>query len=128
MMSLKAEQKECIKCILRARMWLPTGFGKRKVYLLQGFTVHVRQEAWSRQQPCRCIATVSLMVDQVRSLRSRSSSKHNRDVSADAHYYPLRHLRFAPTKARAFLNACAYSAYQPLFPPPRKEPGDEAST
>ena len=41
-MSLKPEQKECIKCIFDGKdvfVWLPTGL--RKVHLLRGFTVHV---------------------------------------------------------------------------------------
>ena len=69
---------------------------------------------------------VSLQVDQVRSLRSRSSSKHDRDVIADAHYFPLRHdviCDSPPQKRVLFISACAYSAYQALFPPPRKEHG-----
>ena len=72
--SLKPEQKECIKSILDGNdvfVWLPTGFGKSVCYEVLPFMF---DKKLGRDNSLVLIVSplVSLMVDQVRSLRSRS--------------------------------------------------------
>ena len=71
---LKPEQVECINNISEGKdvfLWLPTGFGKSLCYELLPFVF----DYWYGKQRCYSDFTVhklSLMVDQVSSLRSRS--------------------------------------------------------
>ena len=72
--TLKPEQKACIKCIFDGEdvfMWLPTGFGKSVCYEVIPF---VFDEKLCRDNNLVVIISppFSLMVDQVHSLRSRS--------------------------------------------------------
>ena len=73
-LSLKHEQKECIKCIFDGKdvfVWLPTGFGKSICYEVLPFMFDKKV---GRDNSLVIVISplVSLMVDQVRSLRSRS--------------------------------------------------------
>ena len=73
-LSLKPEQKECIKYIFDGKdvfVWLPTGFGKSICYEVLPF---IFDKKLGRDNSLVLVISplVSLMVDQVRSLRSRS--------------------------------------------------------
>ena len=73
-MSLKPEQKECIKCIFDGKdvlVWLPTGFGKSICYEVLPFMFD-KNFGTDNSLVIVVSPLVSLMVDQVRSLRSRS--------------------------------------------------------
>ena len=76
-MSLKTEQKECIKCIFDGKdvfVWLLTSFGKSICYKILPFMFNKKL---GRDNSLVIVVSplVSLMVDQVRSLRSRSVIK-----------------------------------------------------
>ena len=74
-MSLKPEQKECIKCIFDVKdvfVWLPTGFGKSICYEVLQFMFD-KNLGTDNSLVIVVSPLVSLMVDQVRSLRSRSA-------------------------------------------------------
>ena len=73
-MSLKPEQKECIKCIFDGKdvfVWLPTGFGKSICYEVLPFMFD-KKLGTDNSLVIVVSPLVSLTVDQVRSLRSRS--------------------------------------------------------
>ena len=73
-MSLKPEQKECIKCIFDGKdvfVWLPTGVGKSICYEVLPFMFD-KNLGTDNSLVIVVSPLVSLMVDQVRSLRSRS--------------------------------------------------------
>ena len=73
-MSLKPEQKECIKCIFDGKdvfVWLPTGFGKSICYEVLPFMFD-KNLGTDNSLVIVVSPLVSLMVDQIRSLRSRS--------------------------------------------------------
>ena len=72
--SLKPEQKECIQCIFDGKdvfVWLPTGFGKSICYEVLPFMFN-KKLGTDNSLVIVVSPLVSLMVDQVRSLRSRS--------------------------------------------------------
>ena len=72
--TLKAEQRACIKSVYEGKdvfLWLPTGFGKSLCYEVLPFVLGHKLE----RQDCLVIVVsplVSLMTDQVQSLRRRS--------------------------------------------------------
>ena len=72
--TLKAEQRACIKSVCDGKdvfLWLPTGFGKSLCYEVLPFVLGYKLD----KQDCLVIVVsplVSLMTDQVQSLRRRS--------------------------------------------------------
>ena len=71
---LKAEQATCIKCIYEGKdvfLWLPTGFGKSLCYEVLPF---VFDDKLGKDNSVVIVVSplISLMVDQVQSLRRRS--------------------------------------------------------
>ena len=72
--TLKPQQKECVDNIVAGRdvfLWLPTGFGKSICYEVLPFVFN------RKLQRDNCLVLIispliSLMIDQVRSLRARS--------------------------------------------------------
>ena len=71
---LKAEQATCIKCIYEGKdvfLWLPTGFGKSLCYEVLPF---VFDDKFGKDNSVVIVVSplISLMVDQVQSLRRRS--------------------------------------------------------
>ena len=71
---LKSEQATCIKCVYEGKdvfLWLPTGFGKSLCYEVLPF---VFDDKLSKDNSVVIVVSllISLMVDQVQSLRRRS--------------------------------------------------------
>ena len=106
-MSLKPEQKACIKYVFDGKdvfVWLPTGFGKSVCYEVLPFLF---DKKLGRDNSLVVVVSplVSLMVDQVRTLRSRSvkasvlssaSSMEKEFIATDADLASNSHLFCAP--------------------------------
>ena len=74
---MKAEQLDMIKCIYNGKdvfLWLPTGFGKSICYETLLFVYNYKHSDGGTSSGCSIVlvvsSLVSLMIDQVASLRS----------------------------------------------------------